>query len=259
MFDFIKKICHIGDDFDYKKINELLEKENNEKENIVLLTTGSFNPIHRMHLEIVNIAYKHLKSLNEYNVLCSLISPSADCYVKYKTPLLIPFKTRCEIISLAIEEYKNQIDIPIFLHKWEGSQNKFIDFPEVICEIQNNLNQKCAKKFNKKIKLVYVCGMDHFCKCRYSFNENVIAIDRKPFINHGYEDIPDKLIYLVKDENNEKSEKYSSTAIREIYTNKELDDDKKLSMIKEIPFKSVAKKVLDFYADHFKNGGKCMK
>jgi len=249
--DFFKNLfCN---NFDYTKIKDLLKNKNDEKENIVLLTTGSFNPIHRMHLEIVNIAYKHLMSLNEYNkfnVLCALISPSADCYVKHKTHLLIDFKSRCEMISEAIEEYKNQVNLPIFLHKWEGSQSKFIDFPEVISEIQSQLNKNC----NKSIKVIYVCGMDHFCKCRYLFNENVIAIDRKPFIKHKYKDIPEKLIYLVKDEKNEKSEIYSSTAIREIYTNDQLDDNTKLIRIKEITFNSVAEKVLDFYKSHFKNG-----
>ena len=241
-----------NNDFDYTKIKDLLEAQNNEKENIVLLTTGSFNPIHRMHLEIVNIAYKHLISLNEYNVLCALISPSADCYVKHKTHLLIPFKSRCEMISDAIEEYKKQVNLPVFLHKWEGSQNKFIDFPEVISEIQRQLN----KKIDKSIKVIYVCGMDHFCKCRYLFHENVIAIDRKPYINYKYKDIPEKLIYLVKDEKNEKSEIYSSTAIREIYINDQIDDSTKLIKIKEITFDKVAEKVLDFYNTNFKNGKK---
>ena len=247
MFNFIFKR---NEDFDYKKINDLLKIQNNDKEKIVLLTTGSFNPIHRMHLEIFNIAYKRLMSLNDYNVICSLISPSADCYVKHKTSLLIPFKKRCEMISKAIEEYQKQTNLQIFLHKWEGNQSKFIDFPEVISEIQKQLNKKC----DKNIKLVYVCGMDHFCKCRYAFEENVIAIDRKPFIKHKYKDIHEKLIYLVKDEKNEKSEIYSSTAIREIYTNDQLDDNTKLIRIKEITFNSVAEKVLDFYKSHFKNG-----
>ena len=55
----------------------------------------------------------------------------------------------------------------IFLHKWEGSHNYFIDFPEVIDEIQKQLS-----KFYD-IKLVYVCGMDLYLKCGYYLGKNV--------------------------------------------------------------------------------------
>ena len=50
----------INNDFDYSIIENLLKDADEKKENIILLTTGSFNPIHRMHLEILNIAYNFL-------------------------------------------------------------------------------------------------------------------------------------------------------------------------------------------------------
>ena len=60
--------------FNYRDlIIPLLSNADKNKENIVLLTTGAFNPIHRMHLEILNIAYKYLLSLKKYNVLCAFI------------------------------------------------------------------------------------------------------------------------------------------------------------------------------------------
>ena len=122
----------------------LLSNADKHKENIVLLTTGAFNPIHRMHLEILNIAYKHLLSQKNYNVLCAFISPSADCYVKHKRPPLIPFGLRCEMIQTSIEEFyeenqdKEKEMLKIYINKWEGSHSYFIDFPEVINEIQKN-------------------------------------------------------------------------------------------------------------------------
>ena len=88
-----------------------------------------------MHLEILNIASKFLLSLNKFNVLCAFISPSADSYVQYKMPPLIPFKKRCEMVETAIEEYKSQSNLKIFLHTWEGSKEEFIDFPYAIKEI----------------------------------------------------------------------------------------------------------------------------
>jgi nicotinic acid mononucleotide adenylyltransferase len=227
--------------FDYSLLNKMLEKADKSKENIVLLTTGSYNPIHRMHLEMLNIASNFLLSLNKYNVLCSFISPSADCYVRYKKPPLIPFLKRCEMTNKAISEYSEENKdaiVKIFLHTWEGNHDYFIDFPYVIEEIQKEL-----KKYN--ITLIYVCGLDLFNKCRHSFSKNVIAIYREPYYEK-YQSIEKKLIYIVKDD---KTEPYSSTAIRDNFQNGNLDE------IEKITFPGVAKMIIDFYDKHpyFKN------
>ena len=97
--------CHDNENnkdnnFDYKrKLIPLLKSVDKTKENIILLTTGSFNPIHRMHLEILNIAYKLLLSSKKYNILCAIISPSSDSYVRHKQPPLIPYSLRCQMIQ----------------------------------------------------------------------------------------------------------------------------------------------------------------
>ena len=46
-------------EFYYSSLKDLIDKVDKTKENVILLTTGSYNPINRMHLEILNIAYKY--------------------------------------------------------------------------------------------------------------------------------------------------------------------------------------------------------
>ena len=224
-------------DFDYSLLEPLIneiKEENKDKTKIILLTTGSYNPIHRMHLEILNIAYRHLLSLNNYNVICGFISPSADCYVSSKRPPLITFDMRCKIIEKAIEEYQSQNEdngLKIFLHKWEGSKDFFIDFPDVIRSIQSRL-------YKYKIKLVYVCGMDLYMKCARYLGRNIIAVDRKPYSNNIFYEEPKRLLFLIKDE---KTEPYSSTSIREYYQNKQFEE------IEKSTFPEVAKMIINYY------------
>ena len=225
-------------DFDYGELKQYLNKIDNKKKNIILLSTGSYNPVHRMHIQILNTAYNQLK--DKFNVICCFISPSADCYVASKGNILIPFEERCEMIYEGIAYYTNrEINDPNFrihLHKWEGSHHYFIDFPGVISEIQNKIN-KYYKQYD--IKVLYVCGMDHYLKCRYALRQNVVVINRKPYINTGYETNEKKYVFILKDE---KSEPYSSTEIRNSFFH-----TGNLEEIKKITFPNVAKLIIDFY------------
>ena len=192
-----------------------------------------------MHIEILNIAYKYLLSLKDYNVLCAFISPSADCYVKYKRPPNFPFELRCKMVEASIEEFKRENKekdkVNIYLNKWEGSHNFFIDFPDVITEIQYELS-----KFGE-IKLLYVCGIDHYIKCIYCFDKNVIAIDREPYkINENdyrFKSNEAKLKFIIKDKN---AAPFSSTSIKDSYEKNDLET------IKQCTYSEVYSMIIEY-------------
>lgn len=219
----------------YSKIKNLNDSSKDPaSKKIILLTTGALNPIHRMHLLNFIIANNFLKS-KSIEVLCGLVSPSADCYVQCKRNPFIPFTKRCEFVLKAINEQK--CDIPLFLHTWEGDQEYFVDFPEVRNTIQDDI-----KKFiGKNIVVVYLCGMDHFQKCRLNFWNNVIAIDRMPYIINNYEQNDKKFIYCIQDN---MTKPYSSTELNDLVRK---DDEESIKKIKEITYDSVAESFCEWF------------
>ena len=81
--------------------------------------------------------------------------------------------------------------------------------------------------------------MDYYLKCRYVLRQNVIVIDRKPYINTKYQTNEKNYIYFLKDE---KSEPYSSSEIRKSFFH--TGDLKEIS---KITFPNVAKMVINSY------------
>jgi hypothetical protein len=62
---------------------ECLKNSADDGVKVVLVSTGSFNPAHRMHIEIFEYACQYIKKQN-FELLCGIITPSSDEYVKMK-------------------------------------------------------------------------------------------------------------------------------------------------------------------------------
>ena len=141
-----------------------------------------------------------------------------------------------EAISYYVSREIIDPNFRIYVHKWEGSHEYYIDLPLVISEIQHKIN-KYYKQYD--IRVLYICGMDYYLKYKNYLRLNVVVFDRKPYTNPGYETNLKKYVYFLKDERNEP---YSSTEIRKAFF--QIGD---LEKIKKITFPNVAKLVIDFY------------
>eukprot|EP01121_Diplochlamys_sp_Union-15-3_P004468 TRINITY_DN14662_c0_g1_i1.p1 TRINITY_DN14662_c0_g1~~TRINITY_DN14662_c0_g1_i1.p1 ORF type:complete len:131 (+),score=19.46 TRINITY_DN14662_c0_g1_i1:38-430(+) len=88
-----------------KKLKRNLEAELFEgKKLAVLVSTGSFNPLHKMHVHLLEVAKKHLEK-NGFAVIAGYLSPSHDLHVmcKLSNEDVILAPDRCSLIRDSIE------------------------------------------------------------------------------------------------------------------------------------------------------------
>ncbi|RGB24485.1 hypothetical protein C1646_773043 [Rhizophagus diaphanus] len=140
-----------------------LKSETPSKMPVVLLTTGSMNPIHKQHYNNFEIAKRELESrLSQVKVIAGFISPSQDCYVFGKLgKYAISIDKRIEMCKLAVSE-SDWIDVDLWEAKSKKSGLKFINHWEVLYRLSKFLNEH--DEINCNIKVFYLCGSDHFMR-----------------------------------------------------------------------------------------------
>lgn len=143
---------------DYFKFNDLLTptfkiKKPTTKKNLILVSTGSFAPIHLGHIEMMEQAKIRAEALG-YEVIGGYLSPSHDTYVKEKL--------KDEFISLP--ERFNSIEAIIesnswlMLDKFEGLLPYPVNFTTVIIKLEKFLKEKFPENL---IQIGYVYGSDN--------------------------------------------------------------------------------------------------
>ncbi|CAF1394899.1 unnamed protein product [Adineta steineri] len=147
----------------------------NSRHNCVLLTTGSFNPVHPLHFQNLLRVKEYLEHEQQppWNVLAGYISPTHDSYVHSKLgdPAWISAKDRCRLCEGAIEYEGSEVSSCISVSRGESEWNGgFVDFGPVTENLRDFLNTTLVSEENilqHPLRVVYVCGLDHFNKCSY--------------------------------------------------------------------------------------------
>ncbi|KAH3761730.1 nicotinamide mononucleotide adenylyltransferase [Pelomyxa schiedti] len=149
------------------------------KQLVVLLATGSFNPVHHMHIRQFEIARHWLNSHENLHVVAGYISPSHDGYLRDKLgDQAIAWTERVRMCELAVEDHFTQFPaedgFTIFVDKWEGMQSRFIDFPDVARDRRDFFASRFAA-FN--LITLFLCGTDLYVKWLTS-SEYVVSVPR---------------------------------------------------------------------------------
>lgn len=155
-------IAHIRTNL--KKLKQSQQQQGCRK--VVLLSTGSYNPLHKMHvmvqpvqyckfsfrfLQMFELAKEVLRSQHGIVVLGGFLSPSHDQYVQYKLEEeAIPGIHRKRMCQLAVEDSDW-----LRVSTWELEQEGFVDFTSVVRHHSTYLHQKFP---GEDIEVFYLCG-----------------------------------------------------------------------------------------------------
>lgn len=137
---------------------------------LVLLTTGSLNPVHKAHIALGAWAKRQLdaRPLGDVTVVAFVVSPSHFSYVRSKLgETAIPSHHRLELCRLAIENDAEiaQCGSENFAHvdSWECDANAFVDFPVTCAALQERIDSVFG--VNSGFNVAYLCGIDHAINC----------------------------------------------------------------------------------------------
>lgn len=152
-----------------------IEEFSKDKKNVILLSTGSFAPIHNGHIEKLEVSKNHLESLG-MNVVAGYLSPSHDDYVlgKVKDDRYNIFE-RVDFIHQKIDEYKSDW---LFLSPWEALWNcEPINFTTVMDYLKDYVYyhlEDCPE-----FEIYYVYGSDNHTFGRtFKYHGKGICVER---------------------------------------------------------------------------------
>ncbi|XP_031760955.1 nicotinamide/nicotinic acid mononucleotide adenylyltransferase 1 isoform X2 [Xenopus tropicalis] len=119
-----------------------MEKSDDRRE-VVLLATGSFNPITVMHLRLFELARDYLHETGKYKVIKGIISPVGD---GYKKKGLIEASHRLAMANLATKN-SNWIEVD----SWECSQKEWMETVLVLRHHQQKLANANTSDSSEKV------------------------------------------------------------------------------------------------------------
>lgn len=137
------------------------DESKSTKECIVLVGTGSYNPVHRGHVEIFQSVRTTMEQKYNFHVLAGFMSPSHCAYVCEKLGHdFIQDTHRINMLNLALKESGHDCWISVDL--WEIKQDRFHDYPAVIKRMKKHLVEFFP---DRKIRVIYCAGADHVVRC----------------------------------------------------------------------------------------------
>lgn len=217
------------------------------KKNVVLLSTGSFAPIHDGHIEKLEVSKKHLENLG-MNVVAGYLSPSHDDYVlgKVKDDRYNVFE-RINFIHQKMDEYESDW---LFLSPWEALWNREpINFTTVMDYLKDYIHYHLIDC--PEFEVYYVYGSDNHAFGRtFKYHGKGMCVERSGYPLFNYRNV----INIAENKYSE----MNSTLIRKKTVNKNKKNKNGVYLLRNdfersLP-SNILKKISQEESDNFING-----
>ena len=165
----------LGETIHFKQMidtDKLLLPLSETKINAVLLLNGCFNPIHKNHIRLLEVAREHLDSLGTYHLVGGYISPTHDAGIERKLAVVhLPWHDRLAMCRLAVRDSSW-----IMVDAWQIAQEK----NQGAKQSKQHLSDVLRNSY-PSIQIISICGGDALPKFKGVFQrELVIAILNRP-------------------------------------------------------------------------------
>lgn len=151
-----------------------------DRTQVVLVSSGSFCPIHRGHLLMLDLAARFLTAQHGLDVIAGFISPSIDRHVEFKLgDESIQFSHRYQMCKLACAEHNEQPEsLHIITDPWDGLRDSHA-WRSISPQIR--LEALFRQEFpGRKLVVLDVFGFDSLSN-HHPLSPNVVAVGRRGY------------------------------------------------------------------------------
>mmetsp|Transcript_35353 Transcript_35353/g.46677 ORF Transcript_35353/g.46677 Transcript_35353/m.46677 type:complete len:299 (-) Transcript_35353:233-1129(-) len=186
------------------RLNQLVDSS---RPKLLIVGSGAYNPIHKLHLRMFYVARRFLEERTEGEVVGGVVSPSHPTLVrqKYRTRPreIIPPRHRLQITKIAVGESSW-----LTVDPWEITRRRIMDYLSVLDHVASTVQRAFPhmEDANRPIQILYLCkgnsvlklnpemlrekGYGCVCVCRPLETDKLLSMMGKRFagVAHVVED-----------------------------------------------------------------------